>query len=292
MFDQEKTYEKLAPEVAGVLRRWIYGVASQNYDYLAAARDFLSELRFDSQMQVLRRYIPKVAPGHRLLEIGSGFGTFVHLAHLKHGLLTFGVEPDEGGLQCSRRFAHINGMAPRPLVKGVAENLPFRDHVFDLVYATNVFEHVRDPEAACREALRVLKPGGYLQLVIPNYGSFWDGHYGLPWLPYAPKRLLKGYVRLFGRDPGYLDYLNLLTPFKIKRILARLPFACRVVSWGWEVFRDRLADPGFVEHAGMKGLRAVVLALQRLRLVTLIGWLSRKLAFYTPVILTLEKLSS
>ena len=38
--------------------------------------------------------------------------------------------------------------------------LPFADRVFDAVIALNAFEHYRDPRAAAREILRVLRPGG------------------------------------------------------------------------------------------------------------------------------------
>jgi SAM-dependent methyltransferase len=45
-------------------------------------------------------------------------------------------------------------------VVGDAHQLPFRDNVFDRVFALNVFEHLRDPKTAAMEILRVLKPGG------------------------------------------------------------------------------------------------------------------------------------
>lgn len=45
-------------------------------------------------------------------------------------------------------------------VVGDAHQLPFRDSVFDRVFAFNVFEHLRDPRAAAAEIRRVLKPGG------------------------------------------------------------------------------------------------------------------------------------
>ncbi len=45
-------------------------------------------------------------------------------------------------------------------VVGDAHQLPFRDHVFDRVFAFNVFEHLHDPKAAAAEIFRVLKPSG------------------------------------------------------------------------------------------------------------------------------------
>ncbi len=49
-------------------------------------------------------------------------------------------------------------------VVGDAHALPFRDQVFDRVFAFNVFEHLRDPSLAAREIERVLKPAGALVL--------------------------------------------------------------------------------------------------------------------------------
>lgn len=49
--------------------------------------------------------------------------------------------------------------------------LPYSDARFDLVVSMDVIEHVGDPLAWTREALRVLKPGGTLFLTTPNYAS-------------------------------------------------------------------------------------------------------------------------
>ena len=46
-------------------------------------------------------------------------------------------------------------------------DLLFKDAVFDLVMFNHVLEHIHDDQAALREILRVLKPGGWMMLTVP-----------------------------------------------------------------------------------------------------------------------------
>jgi demethylmenaquinone methyltransferase / 2-methoxy-6-polyprenyl-1,4-benzoquinol methylase len=52
------------------------------------------------------------------------------------------------------------------LVQADASDMPFADAEFDLVCSFNAFEHVTDPEAVLREAIRVTKPGGAIYLLF------------------------------------------------------------------------------------------------------------------------------
>lgn len=53
-------------------------------------------------------------------------------------------------------------------VRASAESLPFRDRIFDLVFAGEVLEHVNAPARALNEWTRVLRIGGRLCLSTPN----------------------------------------------------------------------------------------------------------------------------
>jgi SAM-dependent methyltransferase len=50
--------------------------------------------------------------------------------------------------------------------------LPYRDNQFDLIWCTEVIEHLRYPVFTVGEFKRVLKPGGVLLMTTPNQG-FW-----------------------------------------------------------------------------------------------------------------------
>lgn len=51
-------------------------------------------------------------------------------------------------------------------------HLPFGDHLFDLVIASEVIEHILVPETMLSEIGRVLRPSGVLVLTTPNWISF------------------------------------------------------------------------------------------------------------------------
>lgn len=66
------------------------------------------------------------------------------------------------GLDCS-----VDGAAPDLLAD--AMQLPLADACADLVFTTQVIEHVRHPERMVAECARVLKPGGHLVMTGPFY---------------------------------------------------------------------------------------------------------------------------
>jgi SAM-dependent methyltransferase len=55
----------------------------------------------------------------------------------------------------------------RPTEYADFQSLHFPEHHFDVVIASDVFEHVRRDEAGYREIFRVLRPGGSLLLTVP-----------------------------------------------------------------------------------------------------------------------------
>lgn len=143
----------------------------------------------------------------QLLDVGSGYGSFVLLARA-HGLDAVGVELAAYEVAFARRRLGRTRPDDDPETvyrEGSAVDLPYGDASFDAVTLWNVIEHVPDYRRAIAEAARVLRPGGALFVLAPNYASFRrEAHYRVPWVPLFPKRLAAAYLSLIGRDPRFL----------------------------------------------------------------------------------------
>lgn len=99
--------------------------------------------------------------------------------------------------------------SPLADVKADICQLPFEDNTFDVIFCNHVLEHIPDDTQAMRELYRVLKPGGWAVLQIPQDLSrattFEDDSIT------DPKERAKifgqyDHVRVYGRD--YFDKLR------------------------------------------------------------------------------------
>ena len=55
--------------------------------------------------------------------------------------------------------------------------LPYPDDHFDIIYSKSFLEHIRDPSKFLKEAYRVLKPGGLLLSLVPDWESQYKKFY-------------------------------------------------------------------------------------------------------------------
>jgi ubiquinone/menaquinone biosynthesis C-methylase UbiE len=109
------------------------------------------------------------ARGQRVLEVGVGMGAD-YLEWLKAGAQVTGVDLSIASLEQARRRCEIAGYASDLRVSD-AENLPFANATFDIVYSYGVMHHSPDTPQCIREAWRVLKPGGALRIMIYHHPS-------------------------------------------------------------------------------------------------------------------------
>jgi SAM-dependent methyltransferase len=106
-----------------------------------------------------------VRPGERVLDLGCGAGRFV-AALRDAGADAVGVELAEAALERARR--NVPGADLRLIEPG--GGVPLGHGEVDLVWCSEVLEHVPDTVALLNEARRVLKRGGRLLVTVPDHG--------------------------------------------------------------------------------------------------------------------------
>jgi SAM-dependent methyltransferase len=181
------------------------------------------------------------------------------------------------------RHAGVDFIDPENVPEGVnfrradlnREQIPFEDDRFDIVVASHVVEHVRDPIRLIADCIRVCKPGGkiYIEapsersLLLPSMPFKFDGFHSLsffddpthisrPWTPQSLYRL----SCYFGCSTVMAKHqiswkIRLLSPLLIPLALL-LRDAVRLEKWiwltvGWSCFalmekpRDQIGAPKF-----------------------------------------------
>jgi arsenite methyltransferase len=108
----------------------------------------------------------RLAPGERVLDLGSGAGTdsLVAAQMVGAGGRVTGIDMTEAMLVKARSAATAMGVHNVEFVEGEAERLPFSDASFDVVISNGVIDLVPDKDAVFAELYRVLAPGGRMQI--------------------------------------------------------------------------------------------------------------------------------
>jgi SAM-dependent methyltransferase len=143
-----------------------------------------------------------VRAGDRALDVGSGAGEFT-AALADAGAAAVGVEVAEAALErararhpeCDFRLVALDGP------------LPFEDGSFELVWASEVIEHVTDTARWLSEVRRVLVPRGRLLVTTPSHGRL---------------RVALGGVARFSEPLG--DHLHLYTKRSLRTLLDEFGF--------------------------------------------------------------------
>lgn len=159
----------------------------------------------------LEPFIPSFAEferwrGKRVLEVGVGLGTdFVQFA--RAGAVVSGIDLTEAAVEAVERRLQLDGLEADLRVAD-AEELPFPDGEFDLVYSWGVLHHTPNTECALSEVRRVLRPGGKAKIMLYSRRS-WVA-LGV-WLRYgvlrgAPHRTPRELLARWMESPGTKAY--------------------------------------------------------------------------------------
>ena len=119
--------------------------------------------------------------GRSVLEIGVGVGTD-HVQFARAGADLHGIDLTQKSIELVQRRLELEGLRSELQVAD-AEALPFPDASFDVVYSWGVLHHTPDTQRAFSEAVRVLRPGGRICVMV--YARHAWVSYGL-WFRHGP----------------------------------------------------------------------------------------------------------
>ena len=114
------------------------------------------------RMIVLDELLPRAV--NCVLDLGCACGHITAYLLRTRAIDVTGVEINESLLEQAR--ALYPGV--KKFIAGSGTALPFEDGTFDAVVLLEVLEHVPDEQGLISEISRVLKPGGWLVLSVPN----------------------------------------------------------------------------------------------------------------------------
>jgi SAM-dependent methyltransferase len=143
-----------------------------------------------------------VQAGRRALDLGCGDGAFTQVI-ADGGANVVGADVAQAALDRARTRHPALDFRLVP----IEGPLPFEDCEFDLVWASEVVEHIADTARWLSEVRRVLAPGGGLLLTTPSHGRL---------------RVALGGVPRFSEPLG--DHLHLYTRASLGLVLAEFGF--------------------------------------------------------------------
>ena len=134
-------------------------------NYLQTRYNYLRKPKSSYPLKLIQYLMIRfnIKKGMNILEIGSGRGEF--LKEFKaNGMFCKGIDIDRN----AKTYLDDIDVTILDVTK---DKFPFPDDYFDMIFHKSVIEHMYSPENMMCETLRILKPGGKVIILTPEWSS-------------------------------------------------------------------------------------------------------------------------
>ena len=107
-----------------------------------------------------------IKTGSKLLDVGCGYGK--HLHHFRQeGIEGYGLD-----IRYHGRYIQKCDVS--------TDRFPYEDEYFDFIFSKSLLEHIQNPDNFIQESYRILKKGGTIIILVPDWKSqlkhYWDDY--------------------------------------------------------------------------------------------------------------------
>jgi SAM-dependent methyltransferase len=172
--------ERESPGKKALQRRFLRAILRTSHGYPPQPTNWADTLLATVGRALIRgtrrraSWVPFRSPG-RLLEFGCGAGDYMKQMR-DHGWVVEGID-------ASRQMAERLRSVGLRVHVGTLPHPDLRPESFDAVTMRHSFEHVHSPRGVLRAAWEVLRKGGVLLVIVPNFASWSFRRFQHDWQP-------------------------------------------------------------------------------------------------------------
>lgn len=119
-----------------------------------------------------------------ILEIGCAMGSFLKVA-LEEGFKGTGIDLSYQACEIAKK--EVPGAE---IFQGTLETVSFEPESFDIIFMSDVIEHVSDPHHFLRELYKLLKNNGFIYIITPDPKHWSCALAGKHWVHFKPEHLV------------------------------------------------------------------------------------------------------
>jgi len=164
---------------------------------------------YESRIMKYVSFIDDIKDNYIILDVGGGTGEIGSYISSKYFINIIVLDINSRSLKDS---LHKN---ITPIIAD-AQNIPFRNHIYDVVYSFSLLEHLPNPKKSVIEMCRVARNKIFIQL--PNMEYFFEPHTRFPFLWIMPKKIKNDVMKKFNYYFNFsVTYKNVIKWFSLSK---------------------------------------------------------------------------